>query len=60
MSTIQLSNTYVTVNCGPKDRGGGCGLPFAMTKQFYDQTHRTGETWYCPRGHARVWGGDRA
>lgn len=57
MTTIQLSHSYVTVNCGPKD-SGGCGLAFAMTRQFYDQTYRTGETWYCPKGHPRVWGGD--
>ncbi len=57
MGTIEKFSRYTLVNCGPEDRGG-CGMAFAMTQQFYDQTHRTGETWYCPKGHPRVWGGD--
>lgn len=57
MTEISLAQKYVTLNCGPKD-SGGCGLGFAVTRQFYDQTRRTGETWYCPAGHPRVWGGD--
>lgn len=56
MGTIHMSVEYVTVNCGPKD-SGGCGLDFAMTRQFYDETKRTGRGWYCPNGHSRIWGG---
>ena len=57
MSSLYLAAEYVTVTCGPSDRGG-CGLPFALTREFYNETRRTKSTWYCPRGHARVWSGE--
>lgn len=56
MSTIEFSQAYVLVSCGPTD-SGGCGLDFAMSREFFDQTKRTGETWHCPRGHKRRWTG---
>lgn len=54
MTGIHLETEYVPVNCGPSD-SGGCGTPFAMTRSFYDEMKRTGATWHCPRGHARVY-----
>lgn len=45
---------YVRVTCGRDD----CDQSFAMTRDFYDETKRTGQTWYCPKGHPRCWGGD--
>ena len=54
---MNLSIEYVTVYCGPPDTGG-CNLQFAMTRNFYDYTKRTGEGWWCPAGHERVWADD--
>lgn len=53
--TILLQNEYVTVNCGHEN--GGCGVEFAMTRDYYNVTKRTGRTWYCPNGHGRAWTG---
>lgn len=55
--SLHLQTEYVPVNCGPAD-SGGCGLAFAMTRQFYDWTHRTGKGWFCPNGHSRCWRGE--
>ena len=54
--SLYLSTEYVPVNCGPAD-SGGCGLIFAMTLEFYDETLRTGREWFCPNGHRRFWAG---
>lgn len=53
MSTITFNVDYVLVDCG-KD---GCSQSFAMSRRFYDETKRTGHTWYCPSGHPRAWRG---
>lgn len=57
-TTMVFGVEYVLVSCN-SDVGGAqtCGQSFAMSRRFYDQTHRTGETWYCPSGHPRVWSG---
>lgn len=47
---------FTVINCGHEN--GGCGMDFAMTEDFYLHTKETGETWYCPKGHPRVWGGE--
>ncbi|MFH2071907.1 MAG: hypothetical protein ABIJ75_03525 [Actinomycetota bacterium] len=42
----------VEVICGM----AGCGYsPFPMEKSYYERVRRTGETWYCPGGHARCY-----
>lgn len=56
MSAFQLAQEFVLVECGPADKGG-CDITFAMTEKFYDETKRTGRTWYCPNGHPWVWTG---
>lgn len=52
--SIYLQSEYVTVSCGLD----GCSQHFAMSLRFYDKTRETGETWYCPSGHPRVWSGE--
>lgn len=54
MASIWLQKDYETVECGAQ----GCDQHFAMSRHFYDETQRKGSTWYCPRGHPRVWKGD--
>lgn len=56
MSTFVMGVEYVQVSCGGGDNGR-CDLQFAMTEEFYRTTKCTGQTWYCPKGHGRVWGG---
>lgn len=34
-----------------------CGMPFAMTEDFYDRKVKDHGTWYCPRGHAQSYRG---
>lgn len=53
--TFTLAQDFVSVNCGHGD--GGCGVEFAMTRDFYLMTKAEGRYWYCPNGHRRVWGG---
>ena len=33
---------------------GKCGIRFAAPSQWWDQKRETGEGWYCPNGHSRV------
>lgn len=33
---------------------GECGSVFAMSEDFYERCKEKGLTFYCPRGHARV------
>lgn len=54
MTTIQFTHDYELVTCG----ADGCDQSFGMHARFYAQTRRTGETWYCPKGHPRVWRGE--
>jgi hypothetical protein len=54
-TTFDLAREYVAVHCGIRDNG--CDVEFAMTRHFYEETRRTGQAWYCPNGHRRVWGG---
>jgi len=54
MASIWLEKEYETVECGAP----GCDQHFAMSRRYYDETKRTGQTWYCPRGHPRVWLGE--
>lgn len=56
MRTFVDETEFVVVNCGPAD-SGGCGMAFAMSRAFYDETKRTGTGWHCPRGHTRIWAG---
>jgi hypothetical protein len=56
MSTFVMGVEYVQISCGGGDNGR-CDISFGMTRTFYDHTKRTGETWYCPKGHPRAWGG---
>lgn len=51
MTKIQFTHDYELVTCGAK----GCPEEFAMSQRTYLRTKRTGETWYCPAGHPRVW-----
>lgn len=53
MTSIYFQTEYVQVSCGRDD----CGEHFAMSRSTYDETRRTGRTWYCPSGHRRVWKG---
>ena len=52
-SSIWIQHEYVPVSCG-RD---GCDEHFAMSRDTYDETRRTGRTWYCPSGHPRIWRG---
>lgn len=53
MTSIYLKTEFVEVDCGHESHGPG-GFTFAMTRTFYDETHR-GRSWYCPMGHRRAW-----
>ena len=53
MATIEFTHEYELVTCGAE----GCDQTFGMHRRFYDLTHRTGQTWYCPKGHPRAWRG---
>lgn len=53
MTIIEFTHEYVLVTCGAE----GCDQTFGMHQRFYDQTKRTGEGWYCPKGHSRRWAG---
>lgn len=61
MGTFVGSIEYVTI--GPcsatvnERTGATCGQRWAMSRDFYNRTKRTGETWYCPSGHPRIWTG---
>lgn len=33
---------------------GGCGCSFAIAERRYAELKKTGETFYCPNGHPRV------
>lgn len=48
--TLILSETYVVVNCGRE----GCHMSFAVPDTVYRKWQETGQTWYCPNGHGRV------
>jgi len=52
-STLHFTHEYELVSCG----ADGCDQWFAMSVGYYRETKRTGQTWYCPRGHPRVWRG---
>lgn len=56
-NSIYKDHEYVVVHCGGGG-GGTCDVHFCMSRATYDETKRTGRTWYCPNGHPRVWGGD--
>lgn len=36
---------------------GKCGIPFSVPTNYHNKLRETGETWYCPNGHARVYDG---
>lgn len=55
--SIFIEHEYVAVSCGHESHGPG-DFDFAMTRAFYDETRRTGRSWYCPMGHCRAWAGD--
>lgn len=52
-TTMVFGVQYVLVSCGAK----GCDQQFGMSRDFYDETMRTGLGWHCPRGHSRIWKG---
>lgn len=35
---------------------GECGVTFAAPAYFWSERKQTGATWYCPNGHARIFG----
>lgn len=32
-----------------------CGMPFGLESDYQDRMRKTGDTFYCPRGHAQVY-----
>lgn len=48
--TIQLTTiqTFISHTCG------GCGVLFAMTKEFHDQRLKDRKGWHCPNGCTRT------
>lgn len=54
MSTFTLEAKFELVHCGKK----GCDQQFGMPENWYLETKRTGATWWCPKGHPRVWLGE--
>lgn len=46
--TLTPEITLVTHQCGE------CGITFAMPDHFRDQRRETGQGFYCPNGHCRV------
>lgn len=55
MTTFVNGTEFVVINCGY--RGGGCGIEFAVTREFYDHIRSTGAGWHCPNGHGRAFSG---
>lgn len=48
-ATINKEVSYEIVTCGE------CDSPIALTINHYQQLRRTGEGFYCPRGHCRAY-----
>lgn len=55
MSTFVDGTEYVVINCGHS--GNGCGISFAVTREFYDHVKGIGACWHCPNGHSRIFTG---
>jgi DNA-binding XRE family transcriptional regulator len=51
MSIFCDSIEYVAVQCG------GCGVPFAFSRAFYDKRKQDHKTWHCPNGCVRHYTG---
>ena len=49
MSTVTRAYTLVDQDCI------ACDIVFAMPDRFDQEMRRTGETFYCPRGHGQVY-----
>lgn len=47
MSTVSVELTYM--ECGK------CGVTFAMPEILREECERSGNGWYCPNGHPRVY-----
>lgn len=47
--TIEKTITLTDMNCGE------CGIDFAIPEWFRKRMKASGNTWYCPAGHARVY-----
>lgn len=48
-NTITYSDTLTIMECGE------CGITFAVPETWRKHRQHTGETWYCPNGHSRVY-----
>lgn len=46
---MAAQDSLVVIQCG------ACGVLFAIPKSLDDRNQRTGESWYCPNGHNRVY-----
>lgn len=47
-AVIYLEQALETITCWARD---GCGIQFAVPRQFYQSLKENGATFYCPRGH---------
>lgn len=46
---IQTALQFTTIECGE------CGIIFAVQESFRSKLQETGQGWYCPNGHCRVY-----
>lgn len=53
MSTFYETTTYATITCG----ADGCGVQYALSKEFRDERVKDHGTFYCPNGHRRHYAG---
>lgn len=49
MTTMTYTGTLTVLHCGK------CQIRFAVPESFDRRNHETGDTWYCPAGHPRVY-----
>lgn len=47
--SIATKLDFVTMECGE------CGTVFAVSSHFNEKLRETGQRWYCPNGHCRVY-----
>jgi len=48
MTTLTMTGYYEDINCGK------CNTTFFIPDYLYKKLKETGEGWYCPLGHSRV------
>lgn len=44
---VRYTTTLVAVTCG------ACGIPFGMSREYYDRRQQDKGNWHCPNGHSR-------